>query len=204
MKIAPRICAIFLGIFATQWLFAAVDGPVVDDGVVDKQALELQAIDNQTMTQPVAAEHVRVEEMPQTEGVTLPRETNASRPTLVEKLKAQEPAETRAKTPPIGNMLLGLLVVLSVIIGLAWLAKRLRMQVPGFNSQMQIIDTVMLGPREKLCLVRLEGKRMLLGVTQHSVAMLHQSEEEEKAEEGEAMFADKIKKMLQNGSPHGQ
>lgn len=127
-----------------------------------------------------------------------------SRPTLVEKLKAQETTATRHPTPEWSNMLLGLGAVLAMIFGLAWLTKRLRVRVPGMSEEMKIVEAITLGPREKLCIVSVDGKRLLLGVTQHSITVLNSCDDDKKKDESEAMFSEKIKKMLQNGTPNGR
>lgn len=127
-----------------------------------------------------------------------------NRPTLVEKLKAQESALPKNASPAWGNMVLGLSIVLALILGMAWLTKRLRMRVPGMAAEMKILEILSLGPREKICIVSLDGKRLLLGVTQHSINVLHTAEDDRKNTESEAMFSEKIKKMLQNGTSNGR
>lgn len=127
-----------------------------------------------------------------------------ARPTLVEKLKSQEPSTPRHPAPDWSNMLLGLVAVLALIFGLAWITKRLRVRVPGMTDEMKIVEALTLGPREKLCIVVVDGKRLLLGVTQHSITLLNSCEDDKKKDESEAMFSEKIKKMLQNGTPNGR
>lgn len=127
-----------------------------------------------------------------------------ARPTLVEKLKAQESSTPRHPAPDWSNMLLGLVVVLGMILGLAWITKRLRVRVPGMSEEMKIVEAITLGPREKLCIVVVDGKRLLLGVTQHSITVLNSCDDDRKKDESEAMFSEKIKKMLQNGTPNGR
>ena len=59
---------------------------------------------------------------------------------------------------------LGLLVVLGLMLGLAWLVKRY-VQLPGIGKgQVQILGGVSLGSREKAVLLSVEGKRLLVGV----------------------------------------
>lgn len=135
---------------------------------------------------------------------TSPAESTKARPTLVEKLKAQEAAAPRNPAPAWGNMIFGLAAVLGLILGLAWLSKRLRMRVPGMADQMKIVEAISLGPREKLCVVLVDGKRLLLGVTQHSITVLQSADDDSKKEESEAMFSEKIKRMLQNGTSNGR
>lgn len=67
----------------------------------------------------------------------------------------------------------GLVIVLLMIIGLAWLAKRY-MQLPNMSKgQIQILGGVSLGAREKAVLISVEGERILLGVSPGRVQTLH-------------------------------
>lgn len=90
--------------------------------------------------------------------------------------KAQENAS--AASSPVGadqlaNVTLGLLLVLGLIFGLAWLYRRYG-NLPSFNrSNIQILGGVSLGPREKAILLEVEGERLLIGVAQGQVTKLH-------------------------------
>lgn len=67
----------------------------------------------------------------------------------------------------------GLVVVLAVLLGLAWVFKRY-LAVPGISKgRVQVIGGVSLGPRERAVIVEVEGERLLLGVAQGNVRMLH-------------------------------
>lgn len=90
--------------------------------------------------------------------------------------KAQD--NTSAASSPVGadqlaNVTLGLLLVLGLIFGLAWLYRRYG-NLPAFNrSNIQILGGVSLGPREKAILLEVEGERLLVGVAQGQVTKLH-------------------------------
>ncbi len=68
----------------------------------------------------------------------------------------------------------GLIVVLGLLLGLAWLVKRY-MTTPGIGgkSRVQVVGGVSLGPRERAVIVEVEGERLLLGVAQGNVRLLH-------------------------------
>ena len=66
----------------------------------------------------------------------------------------------------------GLLVVLGIMLGLAWLVKRY-VQVPGIGKgQVQILGGVSLGSREKAVLLSVEGRRLLVGIAPGRVQTL--------------------------------
>lgn len=137
------------------------------------------------------------------EPVSAPPESKP-RPTLVEKLKAQEAASPRTAAPAWSNMIFGLFTVLGLILGMAWLTKKVRARVPGFAGQLNVVESTALGPRERLCIVEVDGKRLLLGVTQQSITVLQTSDCETRKDEADSMFSEKIKKMLQNGTANGR
>jgi flagellar protein FliO/FliZ len=67
---------------------------------------------------------------------------------------------------------LGLLLVLALMLGLAWLVRRY-VQVPGIGKGLvQIQGGVSLGAREKAVLLSVEGKRLLVGIAPGRVQTL--------------------------------
>jgi flagellar protein FliO/FliZ len=77
----------------------------------------------------------------------------------------------------------GLVVVLALLLGLAWLVKRY-MTVPGLGKgRVQVVGGVSLGPRERAVIVEVDGERLLLGVAQGNVRMLHRLENDASPQE---------------------
>ena len=83
--------------------------------------------------------------------------------------------QTQANSPiggaDIGAMLLALIVVLAVIIGLAMIAKRLNLKIQG-NADMKVLSAMSLGTKERLMIVEVAGKKLLLGVTAQRIDCL--------------------------------
>ena len=70
----------------------------------------------------------------------------------------------------------GLALVLGLLLGVAWLVKRY-MSVPGISKgRIQVVGGVSLGPRERAVIVEVDGERLLLGVAQGNVRLLHHLE----------------------------
>ena len=66
----------------------------------------------------------------------------------------------------------GLLLVLGLMLGLAWLVKRY-VQLPGIGKgQVQIQGGVSLGAREKAVLLSVDGRRLLVGIAPGRVQTL--------------------------------
>lgn len=123
--------------------------------------------------------------------------------TLVEKLREQGDRKRDPAPSPV-TMLGGLAMTLGLLFVLAWLARRLRLNVPGLSHGMRLEAMVALGPREKLCVVSRGEKVYVLGVTQQSISLID-TEQASAAPNAapDTQFSERIKKLLQNGAPHG-
>lgn len=74
------------------------------------------------------------------------------------------------------QVFIGLMVVLSLMFALAWLARRMRL-VPGSLGSQEAIRTLAvlsLSNREKLLLVQVGDEQLLLGVTSQQITRLHE------------------------------
>ncbi len=97
---------------------------------------------------------------------------------------------TRLAEPPLsGTHLLetvgGLVLVLALILGLAWMLKRLG-HLPGAGKGgVQILGGVSLGPRERAVLLSVDGTRLLVGVAPGRVQTLHVLARDAAADSGE-------------------
>jgi len=67
-------------------------------------------------------------------------------------------------------------VVIAVMLGCLWLLKR--MQGKQFSltrkhaNRMQIVETLSIGPRQKLMLVSIDGRELLIGSTAQQITTL--------------------------------
>ena len=70
------------------------------------------------------------------------------------------------------SVALSLLAVLAVIFIVAALLRRLNNSWPVMQQDMRIIRSLPLGPRQKLVVVELQGRQLLLGVTEQNIRLL--------------------------------
>ncbi len=71
------------------------------------------------------------------------------------------------------NMVMGLVIVITLILGLAWAVRKYG-RLPANNQiEMKVLGGLSLGTRERAVLVEIEGKRLLLGVAPGRVETLH-------------------------------
>jgi flagellar protein FliO/FliZ len=72
----------------------------------------------------------------------------------------------------IGQMLLGLLLVLAVVFAIAFVARRLRGASGVGANGIEVLAQASLGAKEKTVIVRVDGERLLLGVASGQVTLL--------------------------------
>lgn len=71
------------------------------------------------------------------------------------------------------NMTMGLVVVIALILGLAWVLKKYG-RLPSHNLvDMKVLGGLSLGTREKAILIEVDNKRLLVGVTPGHIQTLY-------------------------------
>lgn len=96
---------------------------------------------------------------------------------------------------------LGLVVVLALIFGCAWLVRRVN-GMHGVNTNaMRIVSVMSVGQRERILLLEVGGQQILIGVTAHNVRTLHVFDEPVVSPKapGDSDFAARLQAMLQKG-----
>lgn len=88
---------------------------------------------------------------------------------------AQKIGHAAPATPGIGGALVGLVLVLGLILGLAWLLKRLPGAGLGLrpNDQLRVVTSLSVGTKERLLVVEVGGEQLLVGVSPGGIATLH-------------------------------
>ncbi len=90
-----------------------------------------------------------------------------------------------------------LLFVIAIIIGMAWLLKRMR--VPAFGQQkgLSVVRQLPVGTKERLMIVQAGEEQFLIGVTAHSIQMLSKLETPLTQEELESVpFSNTLTQLL--------
>ncbi|MCL2875245.1 MAG: flagellar biosynthetic protein FliO [Betaproteobacteria bacterium] len=72
----------------------------------------------------------------------------------------------------LGQMLFGLMLVLGILAAFAWLLKRFSSPVRG-SGFLRVLGVTAVGPREKVVLLEVGKKILMLGVTPNNVRTLH-------------------------------
>ncbi len=96
-------------------------------------------------------------------------------------------AETAVTTPPaaaaapagsgmaaqLGQLAIGLLLVVGLIFVLAWLLRRVQQLGPRSGQVIKLVASQALGPRDRLVLVQVGGEQILLGISAGRITPLH-------------------------------
>ena len=89
-------------------------------------------------------------------------------------LPAQKAGQYAPAAPGIFGALVALMLVIGLILGLAWLARRM----PGMtglrgNAGLRVVRSLALGTRERLVVVEVGGTQLLLGTGAGGTRLLH-------------------------------
>jgi len=74
---------------------------------------------------------------------------------------------------PLLRMIGSLLLVLALVAGLAWAAKRMRQGSSFQGGLIQVISGLSLGGREKVVLLRVADEQVLVGISPSGMSALH-------------------------------
>jgi flagellar protein FliO/FliZ len=86
---------------------------------------------------------------------------------------APAPAAAATTTSTALRVPLALLLVIALVLGAAWVLRRLTGAPAGSSQRLQVLAQLSLGTRERAVLVRVAGQDLLLGVAAGSVRTLH-------------------------------
>ena len=103
----------------------------------------------------------------------------------------------------LGQLVIGLLLVLVCIVALAWFAKRFNRLQSTSNGNLQVIGGLSMGARERIVLVQVGSEQLLLGVAPGRVNTLHVLQQSITPQQGNERgnsvgggFADKLASAL--------
>lgn len=102
------------------------------------------------------------------------------------------------------SVLFGLIAVITMIVGLAWMARRFGMMHPRDNALIQVIGSASLGTRERVAIVQVQDSWIVVGVSSAGVTSLATMPKGNVSLPpgfaSPAGFAERLKSMLDAGS----
>lgn len=110
------------------------------------------------------------------------------------------------KTEPVGagdflQMLFGLVLVLGIIFGMAWFIRRMGSFQQASHGALRILGGLSVGQRERIVLVQVGEKQLLIGLAPGQIRTLHVLEQSvtvnKTSVEPGGSFADRLHSVLQ-------
>ena len=96
------------------------------------------------------------------------------RPATTAQVAARPATPAAVDAGSIGGAVFSLLLIIGLILGLGWLAKRMPGMKRSANAaQLKVVASVALGPRERAVVLDVGGQHLLVGVGQGGVRTLH-------------------------------
>lgn len=99
-------------------------------------------------------------------------------------------------TSQLGQMLLGLLVVIGLIFALAWGLRRVQQLAPKGGQVIKLVATQTLGPRDRLVLVQVGEEQVLLGLTAGRITPLHVMKEPVQVQQTQAATPEFAQRLM--------
>lgn len=92
---------------------------------------------------------------------------------------AQKIGYAAPSTPGIGGALVGLILVLGLILGMAWLLKRMPGTSLGLrqSDRLRVVSMLSVGAKERVMVIEVNGEQLLIGVGAGGISKLHQLSE---------------------------
>lgn len=150
-----------------------------------------------------SAEALTLEDKAQTIPLKEAAEAPATEQPVSSKAKPVSPpaAQSPVKVNGVSSLLsvfVGLLFILGLILALAWFVKRIGQGGITANNHLRIVASLPLGTRERLALVDVGGKQILLGLTPQNINTLHVFDEPviDSASAEPSEFALKLRSLL--------
>ncbi|HAI60012.1 MAG TPA: flagellar biosynthetic protein FliO [Xanthomonadaceae bacterium] len=126
--------------------------------------------------------------------------TAAAVPVAPAATQALQVGQALPQSPGVGGALMALALVVALILFLAFVLKKL----PGAGLKalpgLRVVASLAVGPRERVVVVDCAGQQLLLGVTPHSVNLLHTLPEPLLDAPTQAGFAELLARLKSNNT----
>jgi flagellar protein FliO/FliZ len=116
----------------------------------------------------------------------------------VEKAAPDSPVRAPDTLGTIVSLGLGLVAVVAVIYGCAWIIRRMNGMTGMNNNAIKVVSVMAIGARERIALIEVGGQQILLGITPSAIRTLHVFDEPvvEAGSAGSSDFARRLQGMI--------
>ncbi|WP_273205074.1 flagellar biosynthetic protein FliO [Marinobacter subterrani] len=98
-------------------------------------------------------------------------------PALAQETAGKSAVAAPARAPDtlgtIVSLGLGLVAVIAVIYGCAWIIRRMNGMTGMNNNAIKVVSVMAIGARERIALIEVGGQQILLGITPSAIRTLH-------------------------------
>lgn len=101
----------------------------------------------------------------------------SSNPNIAGQIVADKAAKNGSPTTNLTQVFLGLVFVVALIFAMAWLLKRVTYGSFSGGQHIKLMASMPLGTRERIALIEIGGKQILLGITSAQINTLHAFDE---------------------------
>ncbi len=99
------------------------------------------------------------------------------------------------------QMFFGLFLIIALIIGLAWLVKRMNNSQGSMNGVLKLLSMISVGQREKVALIQVGKQQLLIGVASgkvNTLLILDENIENSDKKNIRSNFSEKLSAVLKN------
>lgn len=130
-----------------------------------------------------------------------------SLPAWAEQATAELPEVDPVSSAYLLKLTGGLVLIVIVIFGLAWLMKKMQLTQHANNGLIQIVSAISVGQRDRIALIQVGEEQILVGLTPGRIQKLHAlnrpvDADVSTAASNAAPFAEKFKQLLERGDNH--
>ncbi|MCP5206446.1 MAG: flagellar biosynthetic protein FliO [Hahellaceae bacterium] len=162
------------------------------------ESLPVSAPTASTDAAQVPGEPKEVTVTQETEVLSVPETAEKKSTVPVSSIFAEK--DTPSSATSLLSMVLGLLFVITLIVVVAWGVRRFSTLHASGGKHIKVLSATMIGARERLALVEVGDKRILIGVTPQQINTLHVFAKEDIPDERETSdFARKLQEIMKKG-----
>ncbi len=96
----------------------------------------------------------------------------------------------------LGQLVASLFAIVIVIVALAWVLKRMKAFPNQQRSDLSVITSLSLGPKQKVSVVMINGKQVALGITPQSINYLMTLDDPIEQSKAPQSFSDNLKHVM--------
>ena len=125
---------------------------------------------------------------------------------MASRIVADKVTKNGSPVTNLSQVFLGLLFVIGLIFAMAWVLKRVSQGSFSGAQYIKLISSMPLGTRERIALIEVGGKQILLGITSAQINTLHTFDEtvvDNESNQELSEFGKKMKNIMSNSRVKG-